>query len=222
MDTILSFTYSFAYLVLIVWGIFLAKNYGWLTSANVIMLVNAALFYDNFILAIGKFIGEGNTLENLNYPRYLLHAVFTPILIIFAWDSLKRADIQWVQKKSSRYIALLLYVGLVVYSFFTIVWNLELKAKWEYGILSYEKVGKHGGLMIFIITASLIIASIFIWRRQKWPWLFFGNIVMVIGAILMSKVKSGAVMNGFELILMISITATKHFQDYCNHRNKEK
>ncbi|WP_040281541.1 hypothetical protein [Tessaracoccus massiliensis] len=51
------------------------------------------------------------------------------------------------------------------------------------------------------------------WWKQKWPWLFVGAVIMTIGSAIELPIESGAITNAFELILLISILATKAFQD---------
>lgn len=51
---------------------------------SVIFLVGLGLVYDNALIAVGKFIGEGTLLEALNLARYWSHAFLTSLLILFA------------------------------------------------------------------------------------------------------------------------------------------
>jgi hypothetical protein len=49
--------------------------------------------------------------------------------------------------------------------------------------------------------------------KQKWPWFFAGTVLMGIGSAVEFPVESAAIVNAFELILLLSLLATKHFQD---------
>lgn len=39
------------------------------------------LFYDNLIIGVGSFIGEGGLLEILNAGRFYIHVLITPLKI---------------------------------------------------------------------------------------------------------------------------------------------
>jgi hypothetical protein len=215
MDTLLFFFYGLAYIGLFSWGLFLAKNNHWLTSANAFLFVIAALIYDNGVVAFGRYIGEGEVLERLNYARSWLHALFTPLLVLFAWNTLKRAEIRWALKKWVKYGTYLFVLGLILLEVMTSIVGLRLEAKWEHGVLSYQSVKEQEGApwMVIIITAILLLASIIIWRKLSWPWFFIGTSLMTIGSLLMIWIERAVVINASELILMTTLVMTKRFQD---------
>jgi hypothetical protein len=215
MDTLLFFMYMVAYIALFTWGIFLAKNNRWITASNVVLLVVAGLLYDNAIVAVGRYIGEGSILKNLNIARFWIHAFFTPLLVLFAWNILKRADIKWAQKPLAKYGAIFVFFCLVILELFTETLGLKVEAKWEYGVLSYDSIEKSTSppIMVIIVTAILLLTSLIIWWKQKWIWFFIGTLMMTIGSAVPIPVKSGAIVNGFELVLIVSLMATKYFQD---------
>ena len=72
--------------------------------------------------------------------------------------------------------------------------------------------------MVLFVAAFLLFAGGMVWWKQKWPWLFIGAVIMTIGSAVQLPIESGAITNAFELILLISILATKAFQD----RNDEQ
>jgi phosphoglycerol transferase MdoB-like AlkP superfamily enzyme len=49
----------------------------------IIVALFAGLVYENLILGLGGLIGYGDTLKALNTPRFISHALFTPMLIIW-------------------------------------------------------------------------------------------------------------------------------------------
>ena len=51
----------------------------------IILAVIAGLAYDNFIIGIGSFVGEGDLLRQLNFVRFVVHGVVTPLMIMFGW-----------------------------------------------------------------------------------------------------------------------------------------
>lgn len=213
MDTFLFFLYAIGYIFLFIWTILLAKRNRWLVSANVLILVILALLYENAVVTLGRYVGVGTILENLNGIRYWLHALFTPFLVLFALNTLQRAGVSWSKNRLVQWIVSLLIVGLMGFEILTNVLGLELKSKWKYGVLSYENVQESGlPVMVMIVTALLLIASIIIWKKAHWPWFFVGTTLMIVGSFL-TFLKSGAIINGFELLLITSLVWTKRYQD---------
>lgn len=214
MDTFLYFFFLGIYVVLFIWAITLAKKYGWFSASNVLLLVILGLIVDNALLAFGRYIGTGQFLKTISYTRFWGHALFTPTLVLFAWNSLKKADINWAKTSTAKLITYLLTIGLICFELFTETLGLKLEENWKYGVLSYSDVDSSGGppIMVLIISLVLIVSAFIIWRKQKWIWYLLGTIIMTIGSAVPLPIQSKAYMNGFELILLISLLATKQFQ----------
>lgn len=106
-------------------------------------------------------------------------------------------------------------LALVVLEWFTEIRGLELVAREEYGTLSYTGAEPATGppVMVLVVALVLIVAGALVWKKQGWPWLFAGAVLMTIGSAVEIPVDSGAATNAFELLLLTSIVATKAFQD---------
>lgn len=215
MDTALFLAFATAYAGLLVWGLVLAARHGWLTPANLPLLVIAALVYDNLVLGTGRFIGEGPLLEALNYARFVIHALITPLLVAWALHTLRRAGFAWAKSRWYQVVSIGAALALTVLEVLLEVRGLELEPSREYGVLSYSSTEPASGppLMVLIVALVLVVAGALLWKRQGWPWLLVGAVVMTIGSAVPIPVDSGAVTNAFELSLLISILATKAFQD---------
>lgn len=178
------------------------------------LLVIAGLIYDNGILAIGRFIGEGSLLEGLNLLRYWSHAFLTPLLVIFSWTALKKAGLKWARARTAAVAAALVTLSLVLIELFTEIFGLALEPVMEYGILSYKNAEAGGPpIMVLVVSAVLLIASAIVFWKQHWPWFFVGSALMLLGSGIRLPVESGAVTNLFELILLTSLLVTKAYQD---------
>ncbi len=221
MDTILFAAYALAYVVLLAWGVALAARHGWWTPANIPLLVVAGLVYDNTVLAAGRVIGEGALLEGLNYGRFWIHALVTPLLVVFAWHAVARTGASWARTRPAAAVAVLVTAGLVVLELTHVV-GLELTARTEHGILSYAEAETSGGppIMVLVVGLVLLAAGVLVWRRQRWVWLLVGTLLMLVGSAVPVPVESGAVTNAFELVLLTSILATKSFQDRAARRTE--
>jgi hypothetical protein len=215
MDTALFFGYAAAYLALLVWGLALAVRSGWRTPANLPLLVVLGLVYDNLVIASGRYIGEGALLEGLNAGRFWLHAVATPLLVVWAWHVVRRTGSAWAARAWAMWTAVAIALGLFVLEVATVTAGLELRSRSEYGVLSYTEAHAAGGppLMVLVVAAALVAAGVIAWRRQGWAWLLVGSVLMAIGSGVPVPVPSGAVTNLFELVLLTSILATKARQD---------
>jgi mannose/fructose/N-acetylgalactosamine-specific phosphotransferase system component IIC len=215
MDTVIYFLLSLGYLILIGIGIFLANRDRWISLDNIILLVMLALLYDNGILAVGKFIGEGELLKILNQMRYWLHAIVTPLLVLFAWKTLVNANIQWTKRKTVLWAIILLTIFFIISEISTLVQSPPLKPTWHNGVLSYKNAVEIEGLPIMVIGVSIIllVTSIMIWRKQNWPWYFVGFLSMGMVPIINFLFHMDLPHNISEFLLMIALLATKGYQN---------
>jgi uncharacterized membrane protein (UPF0136 family) len=211
MDTYLYFLYAALYAVLLIWGISGIRKTDVRKWTSVIYIVILPLIYDNLILATGKWIGEGELLESLNFARFCLHALITPLLVMYSVGTLRESGIEWAQKKWLVLVGLLYTVGLIVLEFATEVFGLELEVMNEYGVVSYSIVEEATGppIMVLLVTLVLIVASAILWKKTKWPMFFIGAVVMTIGSAIPLNIESGAVTNAFELFLIFTLIWTK-------------
>jgi len=218
MDIIVTFVLFVGFIFLFVQGIMLANKYGWLKLENVLLLVILAFIYEMLILFIGKWVGEGNLLKILNYVRYWLHALITPLLILVLWKLLYRANVVWSKKIWVKLLVCLLTIGLIFYELVTGVFGIKLEKKWENGILMYENIRDMGvPVMVIILSIFILMTSLILWRKQKWPWLFFGILIMIVGSMITNSLNQTTLTNVFEWILMYSFLVTKKFQDRHNN-----
>lgn len=219
MDTVLFLGFSAAYLLLLAWGIALVVGRGRVIVSDAVLLIFAALVYDNAVLGLGSFIGEGAGLEAANAARYLLHAFVTPLLVLVAWDMLRRAGVRWAKTTWALIAALVVTAALIAYEVVVGAASARLVAEREYGVLSYANENAPDGppIMVLVVAAALLLAGVHLWKSQGWPWLCLATVLMVIGSAVPIPVPSGAVTNAFELILLIGVLATVAFQDRRAH-----
>ena len=215
MDTYLYLIFAALYAGLLIMMLLSLRHSGIGVLSNVLILVILPLIYDNAILGIGKWIGEGEVLKNLNLARFWLHALLTPLLILFSLDVLRRAGVEWANKTSALLFAIAYTLIAFLVELFTVVWDLSLKIEEKYGILSYTATNSPSGppIMIILVTLALLVSSIILWKRTGWFWMFVGVALMLVGGMVDLPIKSGAITNAFELILLTSLVFTKRHQD---------
>lgn len=220
MDPIIHALYSLSYLILFIWGIELAKRFGFFSVKNVLLFVTLGLVYDNMVLAFGSSIGEGDLLEGLNLMRYWFHALFTPALILYAWAVAKETDIKWLSGRAAFIIAALLTAFMIIFELVQNTIGIVIEPAHQFGVLSYKQPASQGlPIMIIVVTIALLLAGLNLWKKLKWKWMAIGVIIMGIGSALPIPFESDAATNGFELILLISLWVTKAFLDKSKNHN---
>ena len=215
MDTVLFVGFAAAYALLFAWGTSLVIRRRRWVIADLALLVIAALIYDNAILGLGSFIGEGEALEGLNAMRYWLHAFITPLLVLVSWSLVRRTGVRWARQTWAIIGAVVITVALVVYEVIVGAASLRLVADHEYGILSYTDENAPDGppMMVLVVAVMILVASVYVWKNQRWVWLCIATVLMIAGSAIPFDIPSGAATNAFELILLTGIVATIAFQD---------
>ena len=215
MDKWLYLLFALAYLVLFIFMIRSMKRNGIASLSNVLILVILPLIYDNTILGVGSWIGEGQTLEVLNTARYWMHAILTPLLIVFSLGVLRRARVNWANTSAALWITVAYAFAAFMVELVTVLLNLSLEAEVKYGVLSYSSTNSPSGppIMILMVTLALLVSSIILWKRTGWFWMFIGVALMLVGSMIDIPIESAAITNAFELILLTSLVVTKLHQD---------
>lgn len=149
------------------------------------MAVIFSLAYDNLVLALGESVGPGDTLLALNFLRYLLHALLTPLLIIWGFGLARRMGFQWANNPRNHALICVLATAMILLGFYSDIvrWLPELRL--EQGITRYVNVGGIKGppvpSIVTIITLGLIGWAIF--RRTRSWSLLAGAVVMFVLAM---------------------------------------
>lgn len=214
MDPFIYALYSLSYLFLFLLGMKLSTRIGFFTLKNILMLVTFGLVYDNSVLALGSIIGEGSFLRGLNLMRYWIHALVTPALILFSLASVSETGINWLKGRVAFISANLLTVAMIITEMLQNTVGIAIEPAQKYGVLSYEPaVSKDPPIMIIGVSIVMLLAGLILWKKLKWKWMAIGVLVMGIGSAVPLPLKSEAATNGFELVLLISLWATKAFLD---------
>ncbi len=180
----------------------------------VLPIVLVASIYDNTILGIGRWIGEGTLLENLSQGRYLLHYLAIPLLIVVAIELAYLSEAKWANK-FVRVASWLLAFGIAGYDVVTQFIGLELKPELLFNVLRYVPVDPQIPISTILINVFVLAVGVGIWMRTKtWRWLFIGALISLVGnAIPVSQL--GTLPGSFsELLLSLSLLLTQyHLED---------
>lgn len=183
-------------LALLIWGLRLYRR---VPAGGLTMLLLPILFlpYDNAIVALGRFIGEGNLLRDLNWPRFAAHALLTPLWIIAAGALARQAGLGWARSRWVMGAFCVLATGLIVLLDIPKLLTLQLHPACFADTVRYadsvsasqlcsptQPVTAGGGPPIAAIIAIvvLLVVSVLVWRKARWPWMFAGAVVMFLTA----------------------------------------
>jgi hypothetical protein len=171
-----------AELFLIGWSIRL-----WLQSKSVAMIVLpiilVSMSYDNFLLAAGAWIGEGELLQSLSQIRFLAHHLIIPLLIVVGVELAHRTKAAWANNLI-RSLAWIISLSLGVGDVFNRYIGAELEPVYFGGVLRYTASPIKGLPIIAIaVTLFLLLIGVGIWIRSesRWLWLFVGTLVALVG-----------------------------------------
>lgn len=214
--------YVVSHLLVTVWAIRLARV-DKAPGAWIVAFIAGALVYDNLIVSLGAAIGIGPTLEILSYPRFLLHAMGTPFMLVAATQIGAAGGIRWCESKTWQWVMWILVVGTMAEGFFAHVVGLEIFPACFDGIVRYtanlspshfcfegQEAVRGAGPPIPAIVGNIVAAVVgfFLWRNNGWGWLLVGALIMFAAAAIPMSVYGMAPGNGGEAILMWAYVAS--------------
>ncbi|MED4074446.1 hypothetical protein [Priestia endophytica] len=211
IDTIFYFLFTICYVVLFLLSIKLIRKSTLSFYMFFLPLVIAGLIYDNMIIAIGAFIGEGPVLTFLSMFRFWLHALFTPTLILFAYGVAKHSNIQWAKKTVVKICFVVSTIALISYEVIKTM-SQRMEIIHEYGIVRYTLSGSSGPpIMVIIVALILLLVGISLFRHTRWSIMAIGVAIMIVGSAIPFSIPSTAVINLFELIFIFSLYLTHRY-----------
>ncbi len=202
--------YAVLHIVLLIGGIrqYLASREGWIV---VILLPILFLPYENIIIALGSAIGEGPALQALNMPRFLAHALLTPLWIIAAAALARRSGVRLMAGKVGVGAMCTLAVVLIGFSLWNDISVMHLVPEAWAGTLRYVNEGHRLpgppvaaiGTIIVVIVLGAAVAI-----RGRWPWMLLGAVTMFLAAGAQASPLGLAAGAGGEIILATALLAT--------------
>jgi hypothetical protein len=214
--------YVLVHLCVFLWCINLARSFG-APGALLTAMIAGGLIYDNLIISLGTTIGIGPLLQTLSWPRFAMHALLTPFMIIAVTQVAVAGGIRWAASTTWRVIAWLLVAAMLVYGALEHLIGLQTFPACFDGILRYttnlspshfcyegqEAVAGAGPPIPSIIGNIITLAvGIGLWRSHRWPWLAVGALLMFAAASVPISTSGMAASNGGEVILLLSFALT--------------
>jgi len=166
--------------------------------ALLIVLVGATLlFYDNFRIGIGRFIGEGDLLYALSVPAFAWHWSLLPLLVIAAGSVARLAGLKWAQNKLVMGAFCVVAVALSIHDI-PKIFSMDLHIACLDDVVRYTTTVKESQLcnptdtlvlrgadaaIVAIITNVFVLGvGIALWIQRGWAWLVVGSGLMFIAA----------------------------------------
>ncbi len=159
------------------------KQFNWYFA--LVLAVTFGLAYDNFAIASGGFLGQGELLKNINAPRYWVHAFLTPAMMIACFGALRLSGSKFAQGKTWHIIICVLATAMIGLGAYIDVFNLTLVPEVDGNVLRYvNDFHPLKGPPIPSVTTILVVLvfGIILWRNRKFPWLFAASLFMFIAA----------------------------------------
>lgn len=169
--------------------------------------ISLGVAYDNIAVAVGRLVGYGDTLSAINLPRFWIHAIAVPLLIVVAGNLVGRLGVEQARTRNVTLGGWALVVMLMVIGFVEDVVRLDLEPEDAGDALRYVNAGFDGPPLPAIITVlAILVLGVMAFRYAGFPWLFVGALVMLIAAPIGSMLLW--VGNLGELVLMLSMLVT--------------
>jgi len=207
MTSTIYLAYAVAHFGLFVWAarLFLRCRH---PSTVPLMLLTAGLVYDNAALGLGRFVGLGDTLENINAVRYTLHGFLTPLLMLSGLGLAQRARVGWA--KNGVVVSLIVgaTVAMVLLGLYYEVVTLRLVPDLVGDLVAYDNAGGIEPPVPPLVTILVLIAAgAAVWRSARWPW-FCVAATAELAAAVGGGVLPVVAGNLGELVLLAGMVAT--------------
>ncbi|MCG7633015.1 hypothetical protein MHN80_11895 [Gordonia McavH-238-E] len=169
-----------------------------------VVLLGVALTFDNVAVAVGRMVGFGDVLHAINLPRFWIHGLMTPLIVVAAAILVWRLGVRW--RRSVVVVGALLVAALVVVGIVELFVALDLTPETDGDALRYANAAAAGPPIPALGTVLLLIAiGVSAWRQARSCWLLIGSVTMLVTAAAgMSVLWLG---NFGELVLYASIVA---------------
>ncbi len=223
MFSLIFLGYSLAHLAIAISLIRLLGR-GYVPGAIFVTFVGLALVFDNAMIAFGARIGAGDFLETLSYPRFAMHAAFTPFLMLVAWLIAKAAGLAWTENKLLYAALWMLVLSMSGYGIYVdLLGGLELQPACLGDTLRYTSsapppqfcypdqvsLAGHGPPIPSIVTCIVcLIVGFALWRAKAWRWLLAAATFMLLAAGAPQATLGPTLGNLGEVVLQAGFAAT--------------
>ena len=190
--------YAVIHLVVYFWGWRKWAELGRPTSLFLVLFGATLLWYDNFRIGMGRFVGEGSTLYAMTVPAFAWHWSMIGILVIAAGSLARLADLSWSRSRIVMGLFCVAGVGLAALDI-PKIFTMHLHPACLADTVRYTTVvsaaqlcrptdavfagsGADAALVAIITNVIVLALGVVLWAKRGWPWLVFGPGVMFVAA----------------------------------------
>ncbi|MET8150002.1 hypothetical protein ACIBSW_11370 [Actinoplanes sp. NPDC049668] len=173
-------------------------------TLGLLILVIAALIWDNAVIASGGTLGEGEPLRTLSVPRYVTHALLVPLLIMVGVGLGRRHGIRTLAGRAAPAAFGALTVALIAAGLWLDVVTLQLEPTRYADTVRYTNAAAHGAPIPAVVTILVLIGlGVALLVRARRPWLLAGAVAMFVAAA--AGAMAFWIGNVGELLLILGI-----------------
>jgi len=221
-------TYAAVHLTIWFWGWRAWSRTGRPVALLLVLICGTLLWYDNFRIGIGRFIGPGELLYTMSIPAFVWHWTMLPLLVIAAASVARLAHLGWARNKIVMGAFCVVAVSLSALDI-PKIFGLELYEACIADTIRYSTNSPAnqlcspdqaaftrgpGAALVAIITNVIVLAvGIALWVRRGWKWMALGS-----GAMFVAAAGSGGSAYGLPianfgeiLITLGMISSAVHF-----------
>jgi hypothetical protein len=160
-----------------------------------IMLPLLFLWFDNFVNATGKFIGDPDILIAMSTFRYTWHWLMLPLLLIVACGLARRAGFGWAQSKIAMAVFCIAAVAFIIedvryifmVDFYPACFGDTLRYVINVNPAQYcdpanppPKGLAPAPFATLAVSFSMLLIGIGMWWKHKFPWLALTSAFMIV------------------------------------------
>ncbi|WP_295454646.1 hypothetical protein [uncultured Thiodictyon sp.] len=215
MSIVLHALYALCALGLLVWA-----TASWSRRRSVgrlaIGLVLVGLFWDNLVLSLGNVLGPGPLLHALSLPRFWLHQLVLPWILVTAVEQAADGGAGWAKAKQAMPLAVLGAATLMGIGILTKLVGLELTPAILDGVECYVAVSSAGPPIVGIVAVGSVgIMSFLAAKTSGWHWTWaLALLVFIVEAVPVAAFRRG-VGPALEILFMASLIAFTLRRAHC-------
>lgn len=174
-----------------------------------VVAVAAGLVYDNGVVALGSTLGPGEPLLALSLPRFVVHALATPLLIVFALGAARDLGLTWARRRMVQAGFWLLTAALIVYGVVADLVGLTLVPEREGDALRYTAAESVAPIPSVVTIVVLLVVGAALLVRARTGWMLLGAALMLAASAVPDAPLVVGNLGEIALIAGLALTARK-------------